>query len=1304
MRKIHIYINDLSVEKGHYNPRDEVLTLVRDLEETVRNEFFAGVRRPFRPFQYVNQIEKAHIAVLILTEADTPSFKESYYRLYVQGTPLFLVTMAETKGDTAFRQVLFERHPHVVVKPEFHKISRLQEYLSDFFLRELKKVFVVSFSSVQPASLVDSYKRDWSCFVPPPIYEYIVDIVSRHHFVVLYGPSNSGKSCLARNLMKMYHDQGYQLNEVLTPNFTPHLFMSILRNPNRIMTLFDNDAYSFEWEWSVLPGILNLFLATVEKWVDAAHPVIFVLSGRKMRRQLDKLMLQGWPGLADKMVSVPSFQLDREQVENVLRKHLEYYQVPLTHHQELRTFFQDIYTSNITPSLIFYTLRFAILPQGPSSIERLKKQQTLNLYNPKRIFQAYLKSVSLKEMLILYVLLATEMELDRPTLESLIKEIYHFSLFMEGNIVDYTPHHHQWFEHLFNDLNGAVFRRYIYDEEERIVFSHRLFRSAVSRYFKQTSSRNSLQIIGEAIVDSLMDLNTVQGRFFAIRFLLFHFRSFSVEYRKKVFYHFMRGDERVDRTHIISLLYQYYYLLGKEGFATLRYLAQNEEESVREENARTFGIFYTQTDHDLEELVRIILIDKNERVAQTFMEQVGLGFNQMTLERRQTILKYVGEAAPLARAGLLFGLLHIQRTLDSTDQAFIQAQMTEKSDCVDEALARASLFLPVPFLISDCPVFYARLAHSKNGFVRTRLIGSFGGRLNMFPPECQAVLSDLAKDPSPLVRKEAAIVLIKNYHNESAQVFQTLMNMLRSEEPYLRASVSSVIIEFFSVFSSEEQSLFLQHFLHYETIEGIRNTITELIGTHFHLIKSSTEDQFFRLIEGQNPKSRVNIAEQILAYYDQLKPASKDLLLDLVSDEDERVRLKMVSLVAKYFRNIPDQRLHELLTILLADPSEMIRAHIAESLALFGKCFSGPELKAVLERMLVDTEMVRTSLVKALLSNQDVFSQYYDPVLINLENDPSKQVRLAVIHQLRQLQIRLPEEHLVRILETCARDNSAEIRFETVQLIIDQAITFSDSLRKKVLPFLVGLEDEMGSTLNRELEMAAEIQGNLLPKQLPRLSGYRFSFLFAPARTIGGDFLGFFPLDEDRLGIAMADISGKGIPAALLMANFHALLTAQVKTDPEPVVLVNRLNTLFRESSLGNRFVSLVYGILSRTSATFEYVNAGHNYPIVYSVEAGFTRLNVGGPVLGVFENERYNSATITLPVGAYMLLFTDGIPESRDERENEFGEERLMTIVQSNPDLHPKKLVEAIEHELHLFTNVLVPHDDISLIVIKRV
>jgi len=1305
MRKIHVYINEIPELTGTvYSPRDEVLSLLFDIEEPVLNEFYPGVRPPFRPFQLVKNVENADIALLILTENDIPSIKEIYYTLYVKGTPVFLLALADTTGDVAFRSMVFGRHPHFVIGPQARHPMDLKEYLSDFLGRELKKKFVLRFSQMDQESLKQGYLRDWSCFIEPPEFERVGDILKRYHFVVLYGPSNCGKSCLARNMLKLYEQQGYHLNEILTPNFTPHMFINALRSPDRVITLFDNDAYSFEWEWQVSSGILNLFLATMEKWADEAHPVIFVFSGKKMRRLLDQLKVKGWPGLAEKLVAVSPFHLSAERVDQVVEKHLHYYQVASAHHPELLAFFKDIYSPDITPSLIFYTLRFAILPQGPNSSERLKNQRKNNLYNPKRLFEMYLQSSSRKEILILYVLLATEMELDRSHFEALIKEIYHFSLFMEGNIVDFTPHQHQWIEHHFNDLSGAIFRRYRSDDEEHLVFSHRLFRSSVSRFFKQHASQKFHKIIAEAIVEYLMDMSSFQGRFFALRFLLFHFRSFSEEYRKKIFYHFVRERDHGDQSFIIQLLYQVYYLIGKEGLATLAYFSQSEDQSLREEHAWAFGIFYAQTHRYLELQLKAVLSDKSEKVLYSFIQSVALGIDQLAPQRKQYLLEYIGGASNAVKSGFLFGVVHNEVSLDETEKDLLQTLLEQEWAGKDEALARAFRYLPVSTLISTCASQFSTLTRSRSGFVRALVANSFAGRLAAFPPHLVQTLFDLCHDPSPLVRKEVASILIRNYSFGPDKVFGLLRQMIEDKRPYLRASVSSVIIESFSVFSAEQQAQFLQHFLQNETIEGIKKSIIELIGSHFHLIKEATEDQFFRSIEWNDPQTRINIAEQILTYYEQLKESSRDLLLRLVRDPDDRIRTKVVSTLAVHCAKIPAARLGEIFVILSNDDSEFIRSQVAENLATLGGCLDQAELSRTIHRMLEDTELVRTNLAKALLSDQSMFEQFYETVLPKLEKDFSKQVRLALLQKIRQLKGRLPEIQLVRILEASARDTSSEVRFETIRTIIDLAITFSDEVRERLLPLLTGLESESGAMLNRELEMAAEIQGNLLPKRLPRMKGYRFAFLFSPARVIGGDCIAFFPLGEEKLGIAMADISGKGIPAALLMANFHAQLSSQITIDPDPTSVADRLNTLFRETTQANRFVSFVYGILDRTEATFTYVNAGHNYPMIYSAAAGLTRLDVGGPVLGVFEKVQFLSETVNLPLDSTMIMFTDGIPESRNDTDTEFGEQKLVDLLVKNHHLLPKQLIDLIEHDLHEFSNVLVPHDDISLIVVQRV
>jgi sigma-B regulation protein RsbU (phosphoserine phosphatase) len=201
---------------------------------------------------------------------------------------------------------------------------------------------------------------------------------------------------------------------------------------------------------------------------------------------------------------------------------------------------------------------------------------------------------------------------------------------------------------------------------------------------------------------------------------------------------------------------------------------------------------------------------------------------------------------------------------------------------------------------------------------------------------------------------------------------------------------------------------------------------------------------------------------------------------------------------------------------------------------------------------------------------------------------------------------------------------------------------------------------------DEELQRAREIQDSLLPKKIPQLPGFEVASAWQPARAVGGDYFDVLKLGEDRLAICIADVSGKGVPAALLMANVQASLRASVRDLDSPARVCSIINGMLCESIAADKFVTFFCGVLDAGTRSFRYCNAGHPYPILVSSGAVRT-LDQGGAVLGVFPAWAYQNSSVDLSSGDRLLLFTDGITEAEGPHGEEFGMEKVAAFAKAH-------------------------------------
>jgi len=244
--------------------------------------------------------------------------------------------------------------------------------------------------------------------------------------------------------------------------------------------------------------------------------------------------------------------------------------------------------------------------------------------------------------------------------------------------------------------------------------------------------------------------------------------------------------------------------------------------------------------------------------------------------------------------------------------------------------------------------------------------------------------------------------------------------------------------------------------------------------------------------------------------------------------------------------------------------------------------------------------------------------------------------------------------------------------------------------------------------MKRDLQIAREIQTWLLPGAPPQIPGMRIAYATRPANTVAGDYYDVFPRpgktrDEDRIVFAVADVAGKSIPAAILMATFQASLktlsTAQVAL-PELVANMNRYAC--SNSQGGLRFTTAFLAEYDPARRVFTYINAGHNNPILRRSNGLIERLDVGGLPLGIQLEATYESASVALAPGDWLVIFTDGVVEAVNAGDEEFGEPRLLNVIQAGAATEPADLLQRLMAELDLFVGSTPQHDDVTCMLLK--
>ena len=239
-------------------------------------------------------------------------------------------------------------------------------------------------------------------------------------------------------------------------------------------------------------------------------------------------------------------------------------------------------------------------------------------------------------------------------------------------------------------------------------------------------------------------------------------------------------------------------------------------------------------------------------------------------------------------------------------------------------------------------------------------------------------------------------------------------------------------------------------------------------------------------------------------------------------------------------------------------------------------------------------------------------------------------------------------------------------------------------------------------SMEREMIAAGEIQKALFPSQIPEITGYSIAATNIPAKNTSGDLFDFVELDDDNLIFALGDVSGKGLPASIIMANLQSMLHAFPYFNRSTSYCASQFNRIIEKFSGSTKFVTLFFGLLDPINHTVAYTNAGHEYPILLRANSG-ERLNTGGLPLGLFANSDYEDSITNLKPGDLLLIFSDGVTDATDSNDETFSEERLKRLATENHQLNPNDLIDLICHEVQKFVGNAPQFDDMTILIIKR-
>lgn len=239
--------------------------------------------------------------------------------------------------------------------------------------------------------------------------------------------------------------------------------------------------------------------------------------------------------------------------------------------------------------------------------------------------------------------------------------------------------------------------------------------------------------------------------------------------------------------------------------------------------------------------------------------------------------------------------------------------------------------------------------------------------------------------------------------------------------------------------------------------------------------------------------------------------------------------------------------------------------------------------------------------------------------------------------------------------------------------------------------------------MQREIELAAEIQKNLIPESFPAIPGYDMSGVCIPCRTVGGDYYNYFNLPDGRLLIAVADVSGKGVPAALFVSSINSVLHAQIDQDCHLGKMIEILSKAIYQSVTSGKYATAFFLEIDPSKSMIRYINAGHNPPIMITSNKRRMELTEGGFCIGMFKDSVYNINEMPFGKGDQILIYTDGVTEQTNDKEEYFGEKPLDDILLANTETKAAEINQKIIDSVYNFCNKKQLHDDLTLVTVKK-
>ncbi len=317
-------------------------------------------------------------------------------------------------------------------------------------------------------------------------------------------------------------------------------------------------------------------------------------------------------------------------------------------------------------------------------------------------------------------------------------------------------------------------------------------------------------------------------------------------------------------------------------------------------------------------------------------------------------------------------------------------------------------------------------------------------------------------------------------------------------------------------------------------------------------------------------------------------------------------------------------------------------------------------------------------------------------------DDALKQQKSIVIHGVRSM-IAVPLQTGDRVIGLIYVDNGGNVVRPFQQEDVDLLTVMANVAAIRIEHARLAEVEQEEKLMASELAQASEIQQSLLPAEAPVYEGYDIAGFNLPCRTVGGDYYDFTPYQDDRLGLLIGDVSGKGMPAALMMSSLQARIQMLTETQPDPAAAVTLLNRNLAGRFPMGKFITFFFGLLHTESGKLLYSNAGHNYPLMLRTSGQVEQLPGSDLILCITPSVRYQLREINLGSGDLLALYSDGVTEARNAGGEEFGEQGLANFLGEWKEKPCQEIIHALARHVRLWCENASFYDDFTIVLVKR-